>query len=167
MKKYIAIVACLMGLVFTACAHQKKTVSKGRKGRAPAVSAIHLSRGACFGRCPVYTLILHRNGLAVYRGKINTEFVGVYQKQYKPQEVAELFSRVDAYRVDTLQGNYTVSIADLPGIDFEFELDTKRDKKVRNASFGPRYLTSFARAMDEAVHPDASWKKISDAPPAD
>ncbi|NJK84429.1 MAG: hypothetical protein HC912_12225 [Saprospiraceae bacterium] len=34
---------------------------------------VAISKGACFGRCPVYTMVVYDNGIVSYEGKDNTE----------------------------------------------------------------------------------------------
>lgn len=51
--------------------------------RAPTGAAdiieIRLQRTSCFGSCPVYTVTLHRDGTARYRGEQFVERVGEYE----------------------------------------------------------------------------------------
>lgn len=163
MKKYLAVIILMVGIAFTACAHSKKSMRK-KKAAGKEISVITMSRGACFGRCPVYTLSIIANGLATYEGRNSTEFKGTYQKQLGATAVAEIFKRAGDYRVDTLKGDYVVSISDLPGLDFIFTINGK-EKKVHNAGFGPRYLSNFARFIDETVAVDSSWKKTKEPEP--
>ncbi len=46
---------------------------------ADAVTEIGLSRGACFGYCPEYTVTLHRSGLAAFIGGYNVDMIGPHE----------------------------------------------------------------------------------------
>lgn len=161
MKKYIVVFALLTGLAFSACARQKKTIRKKDKG----VSSITMIRGACFGRCPMYTLKIDNSGQAEYEGRHFVDFLGTYRKKYRPEEVAAIFERANEYRIDTCKGNYYVSIADLPGLDYIITANGKR-KDLRHAGFGPRFLSNLGNKIDGIVVVDSSWTKIKDLPSA-
>lgn len=168
MKKYIAVITMLIGLAFTACAHQKKAGSKKPKagsGKAPKITALTIVRGACFGRCPMYTLSINSNGQALYEGRSFTEYTGTYQKKFTPAEVAPLFAQAAELRIDTCKGNYEVMIPDLPGLDVKMTVNG-REKELRNAGFGPRFLHNLGEDIDKAIKVDGSWKKIKDLPKA-
>ena len=160
MKKYIVVIALMLGMTINADARHKKVKIKKSKG----ITAVTLSRGACFGRCPIYTLSIKNNGTAVFEGRNATDFLGTYQKQFTPSEVEEIFKRSSDYHVDTLQSNYVVRISDLPGLDLTFTINGK-EKNVHNANFGPRFLVNLAEFIDQTVRVDSTWRKVKDLAP--
>lgn len=169
MKKSLATILLLTVLIFTACAHQRKTAirKKGKPVKAAGtagISSISMGRGACFGRCPTYTLIVNSDGRAQYKGRMFTERIGVYEKTFPAQKAAALMQTFVQYRVDTCAANYEQPVADLPGIFYKITRNGKV-QEIGNAHFGPRFLKDLARQMDEQFPIDASWKKISDDVP--
>jgi len=163
MKKYITTALLLTTLIFTACAQHRKTVKKHSKpGKVSAlnISSVAMSRGACFGRCPIYTVTINSNGLVQYKGKGFTEHMGVYEKKFTPQQVATVLQDFKDNRVDTCAANYEQLIADVPGIYYKIIINGK-EKNIGNAHFGPAFLKQLAQDVDAFGQVDNSWKKIS------
>lgn len=160
MKKYIVTFTLLIAIVFTACAHQKKARAKRSKPSRITVTSIQMTRGACFGRCPSYTVSIESNGNAAYQGRTFAPYEGEYVKTFPAQQVAALFAEFSKYRLDTCQENYKVMLPDLPGMDFTLIIDGK-EKTIRNASFGPDFFRALAIKLDSTVKINDTWRKVS------
>jgi hypothetical protein len=169
MKKPLLIPVLICFAVLAACAQGRKT-AKGeaapKAGKAPAQSltSATMRRGACFGKCPEYTITINSSGLAEYTGKRNAEPLGVYQKNIGAAAAQALLKEFAQYRVDTCQDLYRVAISDLPGLHYTFIINGK-EKKIGNANFGPDFLIIMSDQMDALGKVDASWKKIRDIQP--
>jgi hypothetical protein len=178
MKKVLGL-ALIIALGVTACAQQKKTATKSTakttntkassfdaagnnvNGAVGSINYISMSRGACFGTCPVYTIELSKNGAVTYTGKRNTKYAGTFISNIGEDKVAEIFNNFEAYMVDTCQDTYKMMVADLPGITYEIKMGGKT-KKIRNANFGPNFLTAFAEDIDKIVAVDDTWRKTAE-----
>lgn len=161
MKKHFITFTLLIAITITACAQQKGTNNRKAKRSKTAISAISMSRGACFGRCPSYTITIEENGTAGYQGRTFAPFQGFYEKKFTAPEVAGLFREFNKYRLDTCKDEYTVVIADMPGFDLSLTINGK-EKKLHNANFGPAFLSELGRLVDKTVKIDSSWKKTAD-----
>lgn len=167
MRKHIAILLLISITVFTACAQARKTTRKKPTSKAATtasvqgLSAVTMRRGACFGRCPEYTLTINSNGLAEYSGGRNANPMGVYQKNIGAAAARALLKEFMDNRADTASALYTSRIADMPGLHFTLKLNGK-DKNISNANFGPMYFSSLSEEMDRLGKVDDTWKKISD-----
>ena len=51
---------------------------------------IEMSKGPCYGNCPVYTLTVFGNGLASYKGERNTDRLGTYVKKLDKAQMERL-----------------------------------------------------------------------------
>lgn len=154
--------------IFGACAQTGKTSrTKTRAhGKTQEVSSVAMRRGACFGRCPEYTLTIRRDGTVIYNGTRNAPSLGTFEKNIGTEEAAKLMTEISNYRVDTLQRTYRANIADLPGLSYVFIVGGK-EQAVGNANFGPEFLTDLAAKIDSYGKVDGSWKKTAEAPPAE
>lgn len=164
--QFSALVLAVM-LFFTACTAQKKSASSD-------LSYVSMQRTACFGKCPVYKLEIYKDGLVRYTAIQFTPDSGVYEKNIGEEKAQKLLNSFAAHRPDTLQKEYNMPIADLPGINIVFKKGNTV-KEVRNAEFGPMFLKELSLEMDELVKEnpgalpeiDRSWKKISNSPKGD
>ena len=170
MKKHLLVTLLLLSAFFVACAHGKKTVrKKTSKSKTSAsassagvrgLTAIAMRRGACFGRCPEYTITINSNGLVEYNGTRNTTPIGVYEKNIGAEKAQAMLKQFMDNRVDTCSAIYTARIADVPAISYTLTLNGQK-RQIVNANFGPHYLVDLSDEMDELGKVDDSWKKIS------
>ena len=166
MKKQLLIALLLFSTVFIACAAGKKTTKKKTSTRstttanAGAITSVMMRRGACFGRCPEYTLTVNSNGLLEYNGTRNADPLGVYQKNVGATQAQAMIKKFSDHRVDTCVTPYTSQIADLPGLSFTIMRNGK-SQLIGNANFGPRFLVDLSEDMDAIGKVDGTWKKIS------
>ena len=107
----------LLALVLTAAAPPS--------GRAPDVSCaasaepideVTLSRGACFGRCPIYRATFHKDGGIDYIGERNVKLSGAHRARIAPERFAVLAHAVDASGFFCMDANYEKPITDLPDV---------------------------------------------------
>ncbi len=168
MKKQLLVALLLCCTVLAACAHSRKTAKKKTTAKISAaslrgLSSVVMRRGACFGKCPEYTITVNSAGLIVYNGTRNAEPLGVYQKNAGTDKAQALLKSFMDNRADTCVTLYRSRIADMPGLSFTLTRNGKQ-QLIGNANFGPRFLADLAEEMDAMGKPDESWKKISDVP---
>lgn len=68
---------------------------------------ITLERGACFGFCPVYNLVIYDNGTVIYTGISNVEVVGVRMIEIDTLSVMSLADRMSLTGYFDWQDEYT------------------------------------------------------------
>lgn len=59
-------------------------------------ATIEMSRSACFGRCPVYTIEISGNGIVRYTGEQNVAVVGNESRNISPEQVSGLLEDFDS-----------------------------------------------------------------------
>lgn len=168
MKKTILSICTLLLVVLCACAQQKKGTKKKKTSTTTAaktnITVIEMTRGACFGKCPEYTLRVAADGNATYTGRRNAPYQGVYTKQLDAAKVVALFNDYERYRVDTCSEKYKI-LPDLPGLEYNIYYNTK-EQRIQNANspFAPKFLNGLADQMDKLANVDNSWKRTGDVP---
>lgn len=154
--------------LFSACAQSKKTAQsdestpKGSSTKSAGLrglTSVSMRRGACFGKCPEYTITIHSNGLAQYSSFRNAEPMGDFEKNIGTKTAQDFLRKFMDFRADTCKELYEAKIADLPGLNYSLMING-REKKIYNANFGPTYLMDLSQEMDELGKVDSSWKKM-------
>lgn len=166
MKKFgIGFLAILL-LIITACAIPKKAGKKNKKNTS-AISYLKMHRTSCFGRCPTYFIEIYENGTIRFTGLRFVQDTGIYEKNITVSKAQIFLKEAEKYQVDTLKDSYELMIADLPSINYQFNIKGKT-KQVRNAQYGPNFLKTMAKTIDELIgdfneYPvlDKTWKQVS------
>jgi len=154
MKKSIFSGLVLFAIGFSACAVAKKPA-----GNDNTITAIEISHGACFGKCPVHTIKIYNTGLVRYTGQTFVEFKGVYEKKLNKAKMQKILKEAEEDRIDTCKAEY-MYVPDMPGIDYIITYKN-RTQKIHNAHKGPAFLRELSDEIAAEVKVDKSWKKVA------
>jgi len=120
------------------------------------VTEIGLERTACFGTCPVYTVVLRSDGTFRYTGEDN-----VTRKGNRTGKISEWsYNQLAEYLLESgymeMESNYEIPVADLSATYTTATVNGKR-KIIRNlGDVGPSKLWALQRAID-GVLTEAEW----------
>jgi hypothetical protein len=148
----------LSSLLLFGCSASKKGESNGFN--YPATSMIKLSKGPCYGTCPVYDLSISGDGKAAYNGKRFTEMEGEYNRVLTTTATNALFDRFVEADFWSYEDHYTADITDLSTTWITFEHDDQ-SKKVMAYYDVPESLLSLIKEVEMVVESD-DWEKAAD-----
>lgn len=77
-------------------------------------SEIGLQRSGCFGTCPVYSVVFHRDGAVSYVGEEHVDYIGRRTGRLSEGDFAELARFLDRLGFSTLDDWYRVRGTDMP-----------------------------------------------------
>lgn len=75
---------------------------------------VEMSKTACFGKCPVYTVKVFDNGRVEYHGVMHTERLGVYSKTLDEATFGQLVDSLTRTNLSQYKEIYTSGATDLP-----------------------------------------------------
>ncbi|OLE55516.1 MAG: hypothetical protein AUG51_03445 [Acidobacteria bacterium 13_1_20CM_3_53_8] len=141
------------------------------------ITEISLSRTACFGRCPVYEVILRADGTATYIGRRFAPRTGTYRGKISNRGFNKLAKLLTARNFFNFEDHYAVRATDLPSATTSalrdgvrksvqdygpgFEEDMRRNGQPTEREHAPAGLLEIERAID-AVAARIKWVKVSD-----
>lgn len=128
--------------VFTNCNSTKKTSANF----PPDSKLIEMYKGACFGKCPVFTLTVYRNGVVDYEGKRFTDKMGVYSKKLDATQLAELKKAIADAQMMTLKDEYESRIPDLPMTKITY-FEGEKNKTVAGKEDRPEKLMAAEKIL--------------------
>lgn len=118
-------------------------------------------RGACFGRCEVFTVDLYENGLVVFMGERFTDRPGTWEKSIDRRRATALIDSFERADFENYPRTFRTNIPDLPSIDMTYYdadgtayLTSYRDQ-------APEELLALERAMNRLAHEDG-FRQTSD-----
>lgn len=179
MTKTITIVAILL-LSVVACKQKKETATVDPNAEAIALAEakaaiakaeeaalqadrdtlLFYQRGACFGMCPIFDLVVYESGRAVYLGKNYVDRIGVYQTTIDPTALQKIRTTADAIGYFGLQESYdNPHVTDLPTTVTMIASGEGKLKTVANRYKGPAGLRTLYEELDKMVEAQ-DWKLI-------
>lgn len=136
MNYAIQILILHIFLLASGCKQVQKTA--GRKVSDPPL--IELTKGSCYGTCPVYTIRLYQDGSVVFLPK---RFTAVKDTVTATWPIADILPMFASTHWDTMQQEYILPIADIPLLRLRY-----RDKEVKWNGYTPRELNRLMTILD-------------------
>ena len=125
---------------------------------------IEMSKGPCFGRCPVFKFTVYENGLASYEGEQFTDRLGIYVKTLSQGEFKEL---VDAFKDANMwqfKDVYRGNIPDLQTVTIVYH-EGNDSKSVMGKDGRPDAIMDLEERMDQIVNAEG-WE-LKEKPKSD
>jgi hypothetical protein len=112
MRFTLAVAPLIAAFVLGACAPVDAPADEGGVVKESVV--ISMSRTACFGFCPVYTVSITGAGEVTYVGRQFVNVVGEQHGAASRADVSELLAHFDAVGFERLRDEYRAQVTDLP-----------------------------------------------------
>jgi Domain of unknown function (DUF6438)/Ankyrin repeats (3 copies) len=120
--------------------------------------SVTLKRTACYGTCPVYSVLIHGDGLVEYLGELNVDIPGDQTGRTPPENLIDLLRDFEGIHFFDLQDKYSEACTDLPTAIISILVDGKT-KQVSNyfggcegVKSGPQVdLARLAEQIDKAA----------------
>jgi len=120
---------------------------------------IAFSKGACFGKCPVYSLTISQGGDMVYEGKRHTEKMGKHTKKLDLESTNELIALFEEYKFMQLKDLYESSVADLPSATISYTKDGVT-KTVVGKMERPERVLNLQKKLELIANSNQGWTLI-------
>ena len=120
---------------------------------------ITLTRGACYGACPVYEVSITGDGAVTYEGRRFVNVLGVQRAVVSREEVGRLVERFDAVAFVSLRDEYRAEVTDLPTYTLTLERNGRAKTVVDYAGLDvgmPRAVRELQNEVDR-VAGTAQW----------
>jgi len=127
--------------------------------RNSGISEIGLERSACYGTCPVYTVMLKSDGTVRYRGEAHVENIGVRTGRidaYKFEQLAKYIEEIGYLKLDN---NYLTGITDASTVYTTVRSGAKRKVVSNYANSGPAKLWGVEQLIDKLVS-ETKWDVV-------
>jgi hypothetical protein len=118
-----------------------------------------MSQGACFGRCPVYSLTLYSDSTLQLEGKQFMNYIGFFKRKLDNDQYSTLITKYKNLNIDSLKTEYDAGIADYPSqFIYFFSPDGRVMKKVRNSGNAPQKLDELISTLRPYIN-EMGWEK--------
>jgi len=137
MKNYLLVFI----LFFSSCFN----LTKQKELQSPKI-IISLEKTACFGRCPVFKIIIYNNGEALYNGKKFVKKVGEHDLKVSKREIDKILSKAKKIGFNNLKNEYSERITDLPTTYIMIN-----NKKIKDYYGAPSELKDLEKLIEKIV----------------
>jgi hypothetical protein len=127
------IIFCLFVIMVQAC---KVTKDQTSEVNLPLYS---MRKGPCFGKCPLYTLKIYKDGKAELDAQRFNTVNGLYEFTLSKKQLDTLKKLVANAKFNSLKDTYDPKFADLPATTIEVVLEGKIKKVTASDRVTPAY----------------------------
>ena len=112
----------------------------------------------CFGKCPVYEMVLLNDFTLMYTGEANVDKIGSYVAQATEEEFNNLVAFAEEVGYFQFEDQYVGEVSDLPTTYTTLKVGNNR-KSVVNLFMGPDELAQFEKYFDQ-LFAEKDWQKV-------
>jgi hypothetical protein len=117
-----------------------------------------LSKGACFGTCPIYELKIYHGGHTTFLGKQNTDNLGQYDKMLSSKEYKNIEKAFEKLDFDKYPDYFDSRIPDLPMIKIGYH-NGKQLRVVSGKEERPEDLMQVQFLLEKIVD-NKQWNLV-------
>jgi hypothetical protein len=120
-----------------------------------------LERTTCYGDCPYYEVKVYSNGVVVYNGRKNVEYLGLHEGVLSQKQIRQLLDKAKSVGYTYLENKYPIKglgIIDFP-VCITSVKEGERKKMVYNRNDSPQRLIEYQNFFDELIE-EVEWKKV-------
>ena len=143
---YLIIIAALCGIV-TSCSSTDSCI----KDITADNFSVSISKGMCFGKCPVYTGTVKGNGQVVYEGRTNVDLKDTWFGTISKDDLCSLVTIIREKKLLTLDTTFLDNVPDAPVTTITIT-DMGRTKTFSWNIGTPEQLRDLARIMVNVTH---------------
>ena len=130
------------------CPHDEEATPPSSIGTGDFVK---LSRGGCFGTCPIYAVTISENGDVVWEGHSYVRSTGESRSKIAPESARALIQQFMAPRFWALCGAYSASITDNATVETQVRIGGRLKTVSNYANSAPDWVAPLEEAIDAAA----------------
>ncbi len=120
---------------------------------------IKMSKGSCFGKCPVYTIEIYEGGYTKYYGEKHAEKLGIYDKQLSKETYKNIIKSFENADLTNYQDFYESMVPDAPTVKLTYKNKDSEVKTIEGKLDRPRPIKDL-QVMIENIASSKDWNVI-------
>lgn len=133
---------------FTASCSSSSSMNPGKSKKV-----IEMTKGPCYGNCPVFTLTIYENGYATYRGERYTDRLGTYGKKLDKAQMQRLLDEFKKTNLWQYRDVYVGRIPDMQSVTITYH-EGARKKTVAGKEIRPNSVKWLESVLDQVANTD-------------
>lgn len=118
---------------------------------------VKMEKGACFGQCPIYEVMVYQSGIIAFRGERNTPKLGLWIRKMSDSEMADLQRQLTNTNLWQYPAFYKSRIPDAPLIRLE-QYEDGATKTVAGKEGLPDPIIDLQLMMEKLANKESdSW----------
>lgn len=141
-------------LLFSAC----KT-TKPIEELTDADIRIKMSKGGCFGKCPIYSIEIYEGGYTKYYGEKHAEKLGIYDKQLSKESYKTIIKSFENADFFGYKDFYETKVPDAPSVSISYRNKDSEIKTIEGKLNRPKPIKEL-QVLIENIASSKDWNVI-------
>lgn len=157
LRTLLASIVAAATLLLTSCATTDSCIADLDR----ASFRVTVTKGACFGNCPVFDGTVYGDGTVEYIGRMHTELEGQWKGTINAETLCRLRTLIDKNDVMTMKENHVdTGVADAPMSTITVEY--RGTKRVIRWNMGtPANVRELDQLLVQSTHENTTLKAVS------
>ena len=117
---------------------------------------IEMTKGPCYGRCPVFTLTVYDKGIVSYKGERYTDRLGTYVKKLEKEDLERLLREFKNANLWQYKDAYRGRIPDMQSVSITY-YEGSRKKTVTGKEIRPNSVKWLESLLDQVAQSNIGW----------
>lgn len=159
MKYHRFLLPILLVLLLTSCAapHAKRCV----EGLDRSSLRVTISKGVCFGQCPIYTGVVLGDGTVEYYGERFVEREGAYTGKITPEDLCAIVTEIETRKLMIVDTSYVEEVPDAPMTKITIAMRGRSTAVLWNLTT-PEQFRTLQSLIVKATHENPALTKTSE-----
>ena len=150
------LVLLFIVMTFSSCELTNKITNTSNAPLKEEEKIIEMTKGPCYGRCPVFTISIYDNKMAAYRGKQFTERKGLWVKKLEKEEYNKLTTAFKNANLWQFNDMYKGQVPDLQTVTIAYT-EGERSKSVKGKDGRPETILNLEEMLDNLAN-STGWE---------
>ncbi len=125
------------------------------------ITEVQLRRSACYGRCPVYSVVIKSDGTFNYNGLEFVNKLGKHSGTVSKRKLNSLFQFINESKYNSFQDSYSVMVTDHSTVYTVVKTDNNEKTISNYANSGPIKLWAIEQLIDALIL-EGKWNSIEE-----
>ena len=154
--KYHRFLLPLFCVLLTSCAapYAKRCVESFDRSSL----RVTISKGACFGQCPIYTGVVLGDGTVEYYGERFVEREGAYTGKISPEDLCAIVTEIETRKLMIVDTSYVEEVPDAPMTKITIAMRGRSTAVLWNLTT-PELFRALQSLMVKATHENPALVK--------
>ena len=167
------LICCLaylpLVLLTGACKVSKTTIGNSKEVKdkvviiKPHTKLVSMTKGACHGTCPIYTMTVYNDGVINLDGKRFCDKLGPHTTTLSDTELTLLQQKISLMDLESMPEKIESMVPDFPSTELTFTEKGKDNKSIWWRSGAPDDINELSVILDK-FRTSLTWKVDTDAP---
>lgn len=118
-----------------------------------------MSKGACFGKCPIYTIEIFEGGYTKFYGELNSDKLGIYDKTIDMQTFKKLVNAFEKEKFIEYQDEYESNVPDAPLVKIFYKSKNEIKKTIIGKLDRPQEIKDLQVLLEDIAYSDG-WNLL-------